>query len=73
MPAELLERLLNSRRFQAGLFGARQLEFALFDFQLHAEYSPATGARVAETLAAASRAVAAMAVWSNFFMMIVLS
>ena len=29
----------------------RQLEFALFDFRLHADYSPATGGRIAETLA----------------------
>jgi len=68
LPAELLERLLNSRRFQAGLFGARQLEFALFDFQLHAEYSPAAGARLAETLASARATAAAVQApeWNRF-------
>jgi oligopeptidase A len=68
LPAELLERLLRSRRFQAGLFGARQLEFALFDFQLHAKYSPAAGARVAETLAAARATAAAVQApeWNRF-------
>ena len=68
LPAELLERLLNSRRFQAGLFGARQLEFALFDFQLHAQYSPAAGARLAETLAAARATAAAVQApeWNRF-------
>ena len=29
----------------------RQLEFALFDFRIHAEYAPERGARLAETLA----------------------
>jgi oligopeptidase A len=31
----MLERLLGTRTFHAGLAAARQLEFALFDFELH--------------------------------------
>lgn len=36
LPDELLTRLLESRGFQAGLAMSRQVEFALFDFELHA-------------------------------------
>jgi oligopeptidase A len=51
LPHELLERLLASRTFQAGMQTVRQLEFALFDFRLHAEYRPDRPPRIAETLA----------------------
>jgi len=44
LPAELLERLLATRTFHAGLAAARQLEYALFDFRLHARPQPADGA-----------------------------
>lgn len=36
LPDDLLKRLLESRGFQAGLAMSRQVEFALFDFELHA-------------------------------------
>ena len=52
LPAELLERLLGTRTFHAGLAAARQLEFALFDFRLHARAAPADMATLAEVLAA---------------------
>ena len=35
LPAELRDRLLASRRFHSGLHLVRQLEFALFDLELH--------------------------------------
>ncbi len=38
LPEVLIERLLGTRHFQAGLFLVRQLEFAMFDFRLHLEY-----------------------------------
>ena len=41
LPAEQQKQLLGSRTFHAGLATMRQLEFALFDFRLHAEYDPA--------------------------------
>ena len=50
LPAQLREQLGATRRFQSGLQTVRQLEFALFDFRLHAGYDPAKGARVLETL-----------------------
>jgi oligopeptidase A len=61
LPADKKTQLLGSRTFQAGLATVRQLEFALFDFRLHAEYDPARGPRVAEILAEVRREVAAFA------------
>jgi oligopeptidase A len=46
LPEELFNKMLAAKNFQAGMFMVRQLEFALFDFRLHAEYDPAQGARV---------------------------
>jgi oligopeptidase A len=51
LPAEALARLQDTRTFQAGMQMVRQLEFALFDFRLHAEYLPHAPPRLAETLA----------------------
>ena len=43
LPEEFLSKLQASRTFQAGLHMVRQLELALFDLRLHAEYEPDTG------------------------------
>ena len=51
VPADELRKLQATRSFQAGMQSVRQLEFALFDFRIHAEYSPGRGGRLAETLA----------------------
>jgi oligopeptidase A len=51
LPADKKAKLLGSRTFHAGLATVRQLEFALFDFRLHAEYDPAKGPRIAQLLA----------------------
>jgi oligopeptidase A len=51
LPVEMLKKLQGTRTFQAGMQTVRQLEFALFDFRLHAEYSPGAPPRIAETLA----------------------
>ena len=58
LPHDMLARLQASRTFQAGMQTARQLEFALFDFRLHAEYRPDRPPRIAETLAEVREAVA---------------
>lgn len=50
LPDELFERLQASRNFNAGLQMLRQIELALFDFRIHAEYVPEGGGRVAEVL-----------------------
>lgn len=39
LPEELLEKLLAARNFQSAMTMVRQLEFALFDFRLHREWS----------------------------------
>jgi len=58
LPVDVLGRLLGTRTFNAALDTLRQIEFASFDFQLHADFDPALGARVAETLAGVRRRVA---------------
>jgi oligopeptidase A len=58
LPAEMLEKLLASRVFHAGLQAVRQLEFALFDFRLHTEYGPEHGGRVYDILREVRREVA---------------
>ncbi|HET6628137.1 MAG TPA: M3 family metallopeptidase [Woeseiaceae bacterium] len=51
LPRELFDRLEASRHFGAALAMLRQLEFALFDFRLHAEYAPEHGAAALRVLA----------------------
>jgi oligopeptidase A len=50
LPLDLFLRLERSRHFGAALAMLRQLEFALFDFRLHAEFDPAHGSRVLDVL-----------------------
>jgi len=68
LPADKQAQLLGSRTFQAGLATMRQLEFALFDFRLHAEYDPAQGARIDQVLAEVRAEVGVFAVpeWNRF-------
>jgi len=68
LPADKQARLLGSRTFHAGLASMRQLEFALFDFRLHAEYDPDRGARIAEILSEvrAEAGVFAVPDWNRF-------
>jgi oligopeptidase A len=46
IPAEMQRQLIATRSFQAGLQTLRQVEFALFDMRLHAEYQPSAGGRI---------------------------
>lgn len=68
LPAQLQERLIQTRSFQAGLQMVRQLEFSLFDFKLHAGYDPALGGRIAQVLAEVRAHVAVTPVpeWNRF-------
>jgi len=50
LPEVLFNKMLAAKNFQSGMFMVRQLEFALFDFRLHAEYDPARGAHVQQIL-----------------------
>lgn len=43
LPNDLIEKLLATKNFLSGLFLVRQLEFALFDLQLHWYFDPHQG------------------------------
>jgi oligopeptidase A len=58
LPVDALQRLLGTRTFNAALDTLRQIELASFDFEMHANFDPALGARVAETLAGVRSRVA---------------
>nr|WP_024966450.1 oligopeptidase A [Pantoea sp. IMH] len=60
LPQALLEKMLAAKNYQAALFILRQLEFGLFDFRLHAEFDPAKGAQILETLKEIKKQVAVM-------------
>jgi len=68
LPADKQALLLGSRTFQAGIATMRQLEFALFDFRVHAEYDPVRGARLPEILAEVRAEISVFAVpaWNRF-------
>ncbi len=67
LPADKQSQLLGSRNFQAGLACMRQLEFALFDFRLHAEYVEGAD-QLQEILAEVRAEVGVFAVpeWNRF-------
>lgn len=50
LPKDLLDKMLAAKNFQSAMMMVRQLEFSLFDFRIHAEYTPETGARIQEIL-----------------------
>ena len=50
LPDELYKKMYAAKNFQAGMQMVRQLEFALFDFRLHHEYTPDKGAHIQQTL-----------------------
>jgi oligopeptidase A len=50
LPRDLFDRLEKSRQCGAALAMLRQIEFALFDFRVHAEYDASTGGNVLEIL-----------------------
>jgi oligopeptidase A len=68
LPEDKIAQLLRTRSFQAGLATLRQVEFALFDFRLHAEYDPAKGARIAQILAEVRAEVAVIRIpeWNRY-------
>ncbi len=58
LPADKQRQLIATRSFQAGLATLRQVEFALFDFRLHAEYEPGSADAIRALLAEVRREVA---------------
>ena len=61
LPEQLFRRLDDSRHTGAAMAMMRQLEFALFDFRLHAEYTPETASSVLNVLAEVREEVALLA------------
>jgi oligopeptidase A len=68
LPAGDQQRLIATRSFHAGLSMMRQLEFALFDFRIHTEYSPERGGRILDILREVRSQVAVVPVpeWNRF-------
>jgi len=50
LPDELFQKMLNAKNFQAGMMMVRQLEFSLFDFKMHQQYSPSKGGQIYKIL-----------------------
>jgi oligopeptidase A len=68
LPQDMLDKMLAAKNYQAALFILRQLEFGLFDFRLHAEYSPTEGAQILPTLLQIKQQVAVVPspAWGRF-------
>ena len=58
LPPLELDKLIAARSFQAGMQTLRQVEFALFDFELHAHYDSGTPASFMDVLNAVRARVA---------------
>ena len=52
LPESLLEKMLAAKNFQSGMFMIRQLEFSLFDFQIHLNFDPTKSSNIYSTLSA---------------------
>ena len=50
LPDDLLDKMLAAKNFQSGMQMVRQLEFSLFDMQIHAQYNPDSPVPVQHTL-----------------------
>ena len=68
LPRELFEKMRGARNFQSGLQTLRQVEYALFDLCLHAEFDPAGEQSVLDLLAEIRREVAVITppAWHRF-------
>lgn len=66
LPKALLDKMLAARNFQSGLMMVRQLEFSLFDFELHCTHGD--GRKVLDVLNAVRDRVAVMVPpsWNRF-------
>lgn len=50
LPQDMLDKMLAAKNFQSAMQMLRQLEFGLFDFIMHAEYSPEKGDQIQQVL-----------------------
>jgi len=64
LPQSLLEKMLAAKNFQSGMQMLRQIEFALFDIKVHAEYDSDQPKSVQSTLDAVREQVAVVPIAS---------
>ena len=50
LPQDMLEKMLAAKNFQSAMQMLRQIEFSLFDFKMHAQYSPEKGDEIQQVL-----------------------
>lgn len=50
LPQDMLDKMLAAKNFQSAMQMIRQLEFSLFDFKMHAQYSPENGDEIQQVL-----------------------
>ena len=50
LPQAMLDKMLAAKNFQSAMQMIRQLEFSLFDFKMHAQYSPEKGDEIQHVL-----------------------
>ena len=60
IPDDLFRRMLSAKNFQSGLQMLRQIEFSLFDLDLHSRYQPDQGQSVQQLLDEVREAVAVL-------------
>jgi len=58
LPTELLEKMLAAKNYNSALMMARQLEFSLFDFSLHHQYTSGKTGQVESVLSTIRKKVA---------------
>ncbi len=68
LPRALYEKMLAAKNFQSGLATLRQIEFSLFDMQLHSDFDPESDRSALDLLAEVRREVAVMVppAWNRF-------
>ena len=57
IPKALLDKLITAKNFQSAMLSVRQLEFALFDFELHCQSAPQTIAQIRDILGSVRKRV----------------
>lgn len=60
LPRALYDRMIAAKNFQAGLMTLRQIEFALFDMELHSDAEPGSRGHVRDVLQRVRQEVAVM-------------
>ena len=60
LPRELFDKMIAAKNFQSGLGMLRQIEFAVFDMRLHADFDPASGRSAQNLLEEVRREVAVL-------------